>query len=379
MANKRKRILRRPAIWLSQNTHFPIYLTSLTGKELLEVADISRLSRTDAGKLLGYQRPAVRRHIRDIATYLDGNDVVFPHSLILAFSSQVKFRGARGRKFGDGGATPGVLEIPLPTNGGPRPAWIVDGQQRALAVSKSKRQDIPLPISAFAGGSLELQRDQFLRINNTKPLPRGLITELLPEVSTALPAKLAARRVPAAVTGLLNSHPSSPFYGLIRRASTPSGLRKLAVIAEASVVTMVDDSLSSPAGCLFPYRNIATGRTDFEGVESTLFTFWAAVQRTFPDAWGRPASESRLMHGVGIKAMGRLMDRVMATTDPKASNATDRVVKELGRIAPLCRWTRGKWDGLGDLKWNDLQNVPKHVALLSNYLVRIYMGAVRGA
>src|SRR5437867_5719439 len=230
MAARRRQILRRPALWLGQNDKYPIYLTSLTGEELLKIADISRLSRTDAGKLLGYQRPEVRRHIRDITDYLNGKDVVFPHSLILAFSSSVKFRAARGRRFADGRASTGVLEIPLPGNGGAKPAWIVDGQQRALAVSKSARRDIPLPISAFAADSLELQRDQFLRVNNTKPLPRGLITELLPEVSTLLPAKLALRRVPAALSDILNSHPRSPFRGLIRRASTPPTLRKQAVI-----------------------------------------------------------------------------------------------------------------------------------------------------
>ena len=71
MTARRPRILRRPALWLGQNDRYPIYLTSLTGEELLAVADISRLSRTDAGKLLGYQRPEVRRHIRDITEYSD--------------------------------------------------------------------------------------------------------------------------------------------------------------------------------------------------------------------------------------------------------------------------------------------------------------------
>ena len=374
MAVKRRRILRRPAIWLGQNDRYPIYLTSLTGEELLAVADISRLSRSNAGKLLGYQRPEVRRHVRDITEYLNGKDVVFPHSLILAFSSaSVRFHAARGRRFADGKASAGVLEIPLPTNGGPKPAWIVDGQQRALAVSKSLRRDIPLPISAFAADSLELQRDQFLRVNNTKPLPRGLITELLPEVSTLLPPKLALRRVPAALSGILNSHPKSPFRGLIRRASTQSALRKVAVVADASIVSMIEVSLNSPSGCLFPYHNIATGETDFEGIQSVLFSYWSGVRKAFPEAWGRPAVQSRLMHGVGIKAMGRLMDRVMSALDPRPRGASERLEHELAKVSPHCHWTRGRWKDLGDLAWNELQNVPRHVGMLSNLLIRTYL------
>ena len=65
-----------------------------------------------------------------------------------------------------------------------------------------------------------VQRDQFLRVNNTKPLPRGLITELLPEVSTILPGNLAPKKSPAALCEMLSSDTESPFRGLIRRAST---------------------------------------------------------------------------------------------------------------------------------------------------------------
>ena len=66
-------------------------------------------------------------------------------------------------------AISGVLEIPLPKGNQEKPAWIVDGQQRALALSKSKQKNLPIPVNAFVSDELELQRDQFLRVNNTKP------------------------------------------------------------------------------------------------------------------------------------------------------------------------------------------------------------------
>jgi hypothetical protein len=34
------------------------------------------------------------------------------------------------------------------------------------------------------------------------------------------------------------------------------------------------------------------------------------VKDAFPEAWGKPSSQSRLVHGVGIKAMGIIMDRI---------------------------------------------------------------------
>src|SRR5207249_8354657 len=98
------------------------------------------------------------------------------------------------------------------------------------AISKSRRSELPIPVNAFVADEIELQRDQFLRVNNTKPLPRGLITELLPEVSTPLPANLQAKKIPSAICNLLNSEPRSPFCGLISRASTPQENKRGAVV-----------------------------------------------------------------------------------------------------------------------------------------------------
>ena len=182
---------------------------TLTGKELLEIADISRISRDNAGKLIGYQRADVKRHIQDIVEYLNQDEIVFPNSIILALSSRVKFKQSRGPSVGDGLASSGILEIPLAKNGGRKPAWIVDGQQRILALSKCKRNDLPIPVNAFVADDVELQRDQFLRVNSSKPLPRGLITELLPEVSSMLPANLSAKRMPSAICDWL----TPPLFG----------------------------------------------------------------------------------------------------------------------------------------------------------------------
>ena len=117
------------------------------------------------------------------------------------------------------------------------------------------------------------------------------------------------------------------------------------MVADTSVVNMLQESLTSPAGCLFPYRNITSGETDFEGLWAALLLYWTAVRDTFPDAWGKPPTRSRFMHGAGIRAMGRLMDRILAAVNPRHPNAADQVQADLARIAPHCRWTRGTWEG----------------------------------
>jgi DGQHR domain-containing protein len=373
MAKKKVSLLRRRALRIEQCEGHPLYLLCLTGDEVLNVADISRVSRDEAGKLLGYQRAEVKRHVQGIVEYLNSDKVLFPNSLILALSSRVRFIASRGPHVRDGLVVAGTLEIPLPRQGGRKPGWIVDGQQRALAISKSRKKGLLVPVNAFIADDVEMQRDQFLRINNTKPLPRGLISELLPEVSSPLPANLEARKIPAAVCDLLNTDVSSPFHQLIRRSSSTADGRAKAVISDTSVIKFVQESISSPSGCLFPYRNMASGETDFEGIWKVLVAYWTAVKQTFPDAWGKPPSKSRLMHGAGLRSMGRLMDRVMSSIDPSSPHALSEVKHELRVISPLCRWTSGTWEEMGDLHWNELQNVPRHIRILSSFLIRTYV------
>lgn len=365
--------LRRRAIRILQDREHPIYIFALTGEEIVRLADISRISRDEEGRLIGYQRPEVKRHIQNIVDYLNGDRVIFPNAIILALSSGVNFKQTRGPAVGESGfAVTGTIEIPLPTDSQPKPAWIVDGQQRTYALAHSQKSNFPVPVTAFIADNVDLQRDQFLRINSAKPLPRGLIDELLPTVSTTLPANLAARKVPSAVCDILNNDPASPFHKLIRRSSDQRVKSPSAVITDTVVVQMLYESFTKPSGILFAYRNLATGYTDFPRIIKLLIAYWTAVKETFPDAWGLRPEKSRLMHGVGIRSMGCLMDRVMSSIDPEHPQASQLAKSELQRISSRCKWTSGVWEDLGGIRWNELQNVPSHIRSVTNFLVRAY-------
>ena len=111
-----------------------------------------------------------------------------------------------------------------------------------------------------------MQRDQFLRINNTRPLPRGLVTELLPEISTPLPPRLSLRQTPAALCDLLNRDRELPVPGPDPAPIRQQGRTPEAVITDTIIVQMLQESLTTPSGCLFPYRNLSSGETDFTGL-----------------------------------------------------------------------------------------------------------------
>ena len=368
-------MLRRRALKIEQDPNHPLIVFSLTGPDLMKIAEISRVSRDDAGKLIGYQRPEVKKHIQDIVNYLNSDGILFPNSIILAMSSRAKFTSSRGPEVDDGCAVAGTIDIPLPSEGEVKPAWIVDGQQRTLALLKCNKPNMPVPVCAFIADEVSIQREQFFRVNTTRPLPRGLITELLPEVTTNLPSRMASKQIPAAICEWLSSNQASPFFKLVRRSSMTPDEAVETCVADSSIVKMLEESITSSAGCLYPFRNVTTNQTDFEAITQLLVVYWTAVKRVFPTAWGKSPEKSRLMHGAGIRAMGRLMDRIMPNIKARGPKGIAQVEKELSLISNKCRWTNGKWETMNGMAWNEVQNVPKHIQMLSWVIIDIYLQA----
>jgi hypothetical protein len=52
--------------------------------------------------------------------------------------------------------------------------------------------------------------------------------------------------------------------------------------------------------------------------------------------------------------------------------------KHLQLIAPLCAWTSGSWKlGPYQRQWNDLQNTPRDVQVVADYLLSAYRRALK--
>src|SRR5439155_3695545 len=125
---------------------------------------------------------------------------------------------------------------------------------------------------------------------------------LLPETSgVLLPRDLAGRRIPSELCGLLDRDPTSPFYQLLKRPSDRKG--KESVVTDTAVVRMIRNSISNPLGALAPFKEAGQGSADLKGMYKVLLDFWTSVKEVFPNAWGLPASQSRLSHSAGIEAM----------------------------------------------------------------------------
>ena len=75
--------------------------------------------------------------------------------------------------------------------------------------------------------------------------------------------------------------------------------------------------------------------------------------------------------------MGFLMDTI-GDRHMRRKELTKRLfVTEIAPIAPKCNWIEGTWKFGPDktLKWNEVQNVPGHIQLLSNHLLQLYLKA----
>lgn len=358
-----------PALRATQG-NTPVYVLFLKGKDLLEIADIQRATRNKKQTLEGFQRREIREHVNEIARYLDGNGTLFPNAIILAIEPRLKFDAARGSK-ADGalaGVTPGRLHIPARLEG-QRAAWVVDGQQRSLALKKSKGSTLIVPVVAFETASINVRREQFILVNRARPLPSRLIDELLPETKgVLLPRDLTARRLPSELCDALNTHEDSPLRGMIRRTAREADSN--GVVTDTAVLNMVRRSLNNPNGALATFKSLSDRTSDATGMLSTLMDFWSAVKKVFPNAWGKPPSESRLTHSVGISALGDLMDRMAARlSDP--SRQREFFVTELQRIANSCAWTEGTWPN-SKRAWDDFEGTPNDIKALSQTLVQLY-------
>lgn len=368
---KHKNELRLSALEIVQGHNRTFYSFAVDGKLLSRFATVSRIRRDGDDLVAGYQRPEVFSHISEIRNYIESKDPLLPNAIVLAFDHRVKFVPS------DNGPSSysrlGTLIIPLVDSeeAASKPGLIVDGQQRAAAIREARIDSFPICATAFIADNDREQREQFILVNSTKPLPKGLIYELLPTTEMKLPTLLQKRRFPAQLLSRLNSDGESPLKGKIRTPTTPSG-----IVQDNSILKMLENSLSD--GVLYRYRDATTNEADVESMLQVVKAFWNAASTVFPKAWGLPPAKSRLMHGAGIIAMGYLMDAIGERLRDTGLPQEDQFRQDLSPLVEVCRWTDGYWDfGPGiKRKWNEVQNTPKDIQMLANYLMVQYKALV---
>lgn len=326
-----------------------------TASQISKIAKIDRLSRTTDGSPSGFQRPQIAGHIREIGDYLLREDAILANPIVLGFVD-----GASITKTKTG------HELAIDITAG-APGWVVDGQQRFSALNEINRPDFQVPVSAFICETEEELRRQFILINNTRPLPKGLIYELLPSVS-GLPHRYQSRAEAASLVELLNYRRGSSLRGLIHGQTNPHG-----IIRDTIVQRVLMNSLSDGALRLYvdDSKLLHTKGVDL------VSEFFHAVKHVFHDAWNdHTPKTSRLVHGVGIISMGFVMEYLHAAT---GATKREQFIEPLTALRPVTAWTEGEWEfGPERRRWNSLQNVSADWKMLAFYMVRNAQLVVEG-
>lgn len=325
-----------------------------TAQDIAKIARIDRLSRTEDGLPSGFQRPQIAGHIREISDYLMREEAILANPIVLGFVGAASLKKTKE----------GFHEFAVNISDG-APGWVVDGQQRFSALMEINRPEFQVPVSAFICETEEELRRQFILINNTKPLPRGLIYELLPSVR-GLPYRYQSRAEAASLVEQLNYRRGSSLRGLIHGQTNPHGMLKDTLIQRVLMNSMSDGALRLYADDPKLLRT--------KGVE-LISEFFHAVKHVFHDAWdGHTPKTSRLLHGVGIISMGFVMEYLHAAT---GATKREHFIEPLTALRPLTAWTEGEWElGPERRRWNGLQNVSSDWKMLAFYLVRNVQRAV---
>ena len=334
------------AILPRQSDRYLVFAFCARATDVLSFAQINRIGRREDGSLKGFQRPQVAAHIKEIRAYLTRDDAVLPNSVVVAFTSGVSVErdGATAR-------------IRIETEHGPV-GFVVDGQQRLSALADLTEKDFEIFVSGILCENDEELRKQFILINNTRPLPKPLIYELLPTVD-GLPPRLSSRSEAAALVERLNYDEASSLRGQIKQHTNPTGVLQDTVMQKLIMASLSDGAL----------RELATTE-DGQGHSLQLISnFFGAVQDVFQDAWvGHTPRTSRLVHGVGVMAMGYVMEYLHTA---RAAFATEDFRPAVESLRSVTAWTSGTWDfGEGNQRpWNGLQFVPRDYMELSQYLL----------
>lgn len=394
--------LELPAIAIRQGGKRELYAFAVDGKQLHDFAQVSRLGRDSGEKIAGYQRPEVVSHIAEIRNYLESEEPMLPNAIVVAFNSRVQFKPLKGPRSG-AGPFHGHLSIPTDEDDqGSKAGWIVDGQQRAAAIRDARVEGFPVFVTGFITDSVAEQREQFILVNSTKPLPKGLIYELLPATDVQLSTHLQRRRFPAYLLERLNYDSRSPLHLAIQTPTNPfmdlgakhrrgfqtgktakaseerngtgvaSAAKVQGFIKDNSILRMIENSLND--GALYRCRLRADGEMDNERMLELLFNFWQAVATVFKDAWCKPPTRSRLTHGVGIVSMGHVMDAIADRYRAKGIPTAEQFAADLEPLKPLCSWTDGYWNFApgNQRKWNEVQNTSRDIQLVANFLLVQY-------
>ncbi|MFV8752217.1 DGQHR domain-containing protein [Nannocystaceae bacterium ST9] len=319
------------------------------------IRSIARIDRLDAIAGTGQQREEIRNHVDRIAEGIRGGNQI-PNSILLVLSDNLvadddsddappsSFIVVHGVTDQVSIAIPGgravqtfrTVELDLPFRRAAfdeeKAAVLVDGQQRTAALSMVDIDEVPafaLSVNAVVASNDEAKKI-FQIANTTQKIQTQFSRALLASMDDA-PGYLKNERVMALAAKLLAvSDAESPFYELVQYP----GVKARRLVAYNSLFHVI----SIFAGSALPLDGNA------EALALTVKRAFNLVKREWPDAWGKKPTQSRLMHGVGLRAIasvlvGKLESLVEQYGDLDNAEMWAELEQSISRLRQRIVWT----------------------------------------
>lgn len=379
------------------------YQLALDGRLVRSVAKVHRLSALTGE---GNQRAEIRRHVERIAEGIsEGNQV--PNAILVTInnsmcvidpepgddppSSFIVIRGISD-----------LVEVPHPLVGSEavqrlrsveidfpfrsaafddeKAALLVDGQQRTAALSMVPIDKVPsvtLSIIAFVTDPDEAKK-VFQVANTTEKITTEFSRALLASMDKETPGYLRDEQIKAQACRIIGLESiNSPFKGLIRYPDPGGGLRNARqVVAYNSIFQVV--SRFSDSGL-----DIESSPQKLAKVVERCFT---VISEIWPEAWGKRPSDSRLMHGAGLRSMAALCADLLVAqcrngATPDSEGTWDSLRESLQRLRATVLWDDSALSGNAAQKKNyrehisGQQNTSQDIAELTKFLMKESLAA----
>lgn len=318
----------------------------------------ARIDRLDAFSGEGQQRAEIKKHVQEIAKGITGGTQV-PNSVLLVFVEELTRTEPEEEDEELGGLFVFVrpksdwVEVPSPTGGpsvqrfrfveidipfrraafdGEKPALLVDGQQRTAALALVSVDEVPafdLSVNAVVADETDAKR-VFQIANSTVKIATDFSLALLASMDEA-PGYLKSEKIRAgAVRKLALADPDSPFHNLVRY---PGAKVPGAVVAY--------NSLFHVAG-IFEASGLPVD--DAQVLSELIKRGFNIVKEVWPDAWGKRPTESKLMHGAGLRALASVLTLKLEVAhsngrDLASEDVWSEIRASIERLAAVVPWT----------------------------------------
>jgi len=342
-----KPFVSRPLIYPAMKTHlngYTVYNFFVDPKELLKV---SYVARREIGKEEYYQRMVKKSRIKKISDFIN-NGGMFPNNIIICFEKEPEFTKIRDVENVTGYDWPqwlefGILKFPNDY----RSAWIIDGQHRLYAFSRTSRNPY-IAVLAFHTLEKERQAGFFIEINKEqKPVDSNLLWDLEGEMRPK-----TERGIISNIVKELNKR--EPFEDMIYIPL--EGVGKRGKLKLTTFCTVIEKRRLSKVTTESKVENPLYDDKDYtktvKNVADALSEYFLKLKTMFSDE----VNNDFIFTNAGISVMTTIYERIIERTKKKPS------LKDIEKyIKPLVDYLNSKTSkDLKDLRQRCTSEAGKH-------------------